>query len=250
MRRRKLALLTIVLTAGCHRIHSTSPPALSVLYLAEPLIGDKGFMAVDTAGAALIVDFRDAPQANLSAFVDQLRNIATQAHERGKSPVALVVPPIDTVAYPTETLARVVDVLIVRAYGDHRPGTGPGAPTNQDFITRAVGIRSLTLGPTRVIAALPLFGYRWEASGSARPITYAEASANLNSESRAFRRDPATQFLVATGQNGWTAWVPDGRTIEYLIGVVKGRGISGVALAGTTGAAPDIAERVAQAIRR
>ncbi len=247
---RKLACLSLCLVAGCHRIPSGSPPSLGVLYLAEPAIGDKGFMTVDTAGSALIVDFRDAPPSDLNAFVDQLRTITEQAHSRGKSQVALVVPPIDTVMYPTEILGRVADVLIVRAYGDHRPGTLPGAPTNQDFITRAIGARSRTLGPTRVIAALPLFGYRWDANGSARPITYVEASANLNAESGAFRRDPATQFLVATGRDGWSAWVPDGRTIEYLIGIVKGRGISCVALAGTTGPAPDISAHVTAAIRR
>jgi spore germination protein YaaH len=229
---------------------STRPPSISVFYLLEPAIGDKGFTTVDTAGTGMIVDFRDSPPSTLPVFVDQLRDITTQAHSRGKSVVALVVPPIDTVMYPTEVLSRAVDAIIVRAYGDHRPGTLPGAPTTADFITRAIGIRSRTIGPARVIAALPLFGYRWESNGSARLITYAQAAADLNSEARAFRRDPATQYLVANGRDGWTAWVPDGTTIEYLIGLVRQRGIAGIALAGRTGAAPDVAGHVDAAIRR
>jgi hypothetical protein len=44
--------------------------------------------------------------------------------------------------------------------------------------------------------------------------------------------------------------VPDGRTIEYLIGLVRQRGIAGIALAGKTGVAPDVADHVAAAIRR
>jgi hypothetical protein len=201
-------------------------------------------------GGGLILDFQDVPPEDLRPFTSLLRDITTLARSSGRTPVGLIVPPQDTLSYPTQILSRVVDALIVRAYGDHRPGTLPGAPTTAEFITRSLGVRSVALGPARVIAGLPLFGYRWDRSGNGRVISYAQAAASLNAESGAFRRDPATQFLVATGRDGWTAWVPDGRTIEYLIGVARRSGISAIALIGSRGAAPDIADHVAVAIRR
>jgi spore germination protein YaaH len=198
----------------------------------------------------LVLDFQDVAPEQLKSFTNLLRNITAFARGRGRAPVALVVPPQDTLSYPSEILGRVVDVLIVRAFGDHRPGTAPGAPATAEFITRALGPRTKVLGPSRVIAALPLFGYRWERDGTAKAVSYADVSASLNAEASAFRRDPATSFLVATGRDGWTAWVPDGRTIAYLISVVQRRGVSGVALTGLRGAAPDIAQYAAQALRR
>ena len=111
-------------------------------------------------------------------------------------------------------------------------------------------MRSVIMGPARVIAALPLYGYRWDKNGTARPITYVEASAHLNAEAGAFSRDPVTQYLVATGKDGWTAWVPDGQTVTHLLSVVRQTGVAGVALMGMRGRAPDISSAVNSAIRR
>lgn len=202
------------------------------------------------ASGPLILDFQEVAPDQLRPFTELLRNIAALAHARSRSPVALVVPAHDTLSFPSDIMSRVVDVLIVRAYGDHRPGTLPGAPTTAEFIARSLGERTVVLGPSRVIAALPLFGYRWEKNGNASVITYARAATNLNAEAGAFRRDPATQYLVAQGRDGWTAWVPDGRTIEYLISIARRSGVSAIALTGINGAAPDIDDRAAQALRR
>jgi len=202
------------------------------------------------AGGPLILDFQGVAPDQLRSFTELLRDISALAHARSRNPVALVVPAHDTLSFPSGIMSRVVDVVIVRAYGEHRPGTLPGAPTTDEFIMRALGERTVVLGPGRVIAALPLFGYRWDKNGNARVITYAQASGDLNSEASAFRRDPATQYLIAHGRDGWSAWVPDGRTIEYLISIARRSGVSAIALAGVKGAAPDIADRAAQAIRR
>jgi hypothetical protein len=302
MLRRTLLALAAACVAGCHGIPGSAPaPALNVLYLPEPSLGDTALITLDTAtlrpssrrgsglalatnfqngryrgetlraisedstvtdGVArqlilqggpagpLFLDFQEVATDQLASFARLLRSITTLAKSSARGPVAIIVPPQDTVSYPTEVLARLVDMMVVRAFGEHRPGTVAGAPTTAAFITRSVATRSVVMGPARVIAALPLYGYRWDKNGTARPVTYSEASASLNSESGSFRRDPLTQYLVGSGRDGWTAWVPDGQTVAYLLSIVKPTGVAGVALMGTRGAAPDIADAVAKAVRR
>lgn len=231
------------------RYHSETVRAISG---DSAVIANTASLIMQRGGATpgIFLDFQDIAPEDLRSFANLLRAITAAARSLNRSPVALFVPPRDTLSYPTDILGRVVDIVIVRAYGDHRPGTSAGAPTTAEFVRRALGLRSVVIGPSRVVAELPLFGYRWERDGNARAISYAEAARNVNSEAGSFRRDPASQFLVATGRDGWTAWVPDGRTIEYLISVVRQSGVSAVALAGIRNAAPDIREHVANAVRR
>jgi hypothetical protein len=80
----------------------------------------------------------------------------------------------------------------------------------------------------------------WNRDGSARVITFSDANAIVLRESGAFRRDPASNFLTATGRDGWTIWLPDARTIQAMIDAALQRGVSVVALAGTRGADPAI----------
>lgn len=152
----------------------------------------------------------------------------------------MVVPPGDTVSYPTSVLARVADILMIRLHGEHRPGTAPGPLASPEFIAREIGLRTRIIGASRLGAELPLFGYRWNGDGSAAPITYVDAQALVRTESGVFTRDPSSQFLTARGRDGWTVFVPDAQTIEAMIGNVKRRGISIVALAGPEGADPAI----------
>ncbi len=152
----------------------------------------------------------------------------------------MVVPPGDTVSYPTAILARVADVLMIRLHGEHRPGTAAGPPNTPDFIAREIGLRTRAIGATRLGVELPLYGYRWNADGSAFPITYVDAQSLVRAESGVFTRDPVSQFLTASGRDGWTVWIPDARTVQSMTAAVKRRGISIFALAGPEGADPAI----------
>lgn len=217
-----------------------------VLALAARAIG----LSASRTGTQLILDFQGATPNDLPSMVAMVRAIATSARTMGRHRVAMVIPPGDTISYPTVVLARVADLLVLRLHGEHRPGAAPGPLATPEFIAREIGMRAREIGANRLIAELPLYGYRWNRDGSAQPITFAEAQALVVSEAGVFRRDPASHFLTATGRDGWTVWIPDASTVEAMIVAVRRRGVNEIALAGATGSDPDIPDRVATVIKR
>lgn len=206
--------------------------------------------AVMTVGNGLFLDFQDAAPDDLPRIAAITRAIADSAHVRRVAPIGIVVPPGDTVAYPTAVLARTADFIVVRLYGEHRPGTAPGPTTSPEWIARELGLRAKEIGVKRLVAELALFGYRWDSNGRAETITFAQAQALVASESGSFRRDPPTGLLTARGRNGWTVWVPDGLSIASLVATVRKTGVNRFALSGVSGADPDVWVRLPAAIRR
>jgi hypothetical protein len=192
------------------------------------------------AGKGLLIDAQEMSSADFGKFFDFLRGLASAARDRGRTPFGIFVPAGDTVAYPTLQLARAADVIVVRFGLEHRPGTPAGPPATQDFIRRELGIRSNGLGASRLAAEFPLYGYIWNSDGTARIVTYGEASTMLLQEAGAFRRDEASGYLTAALRNGSTMWIPDAVTIRSLIAVAQSRGVNTIALSGITGADPSL----------
>ena len=189
-------------------------------------------------GTALFLDLQQSTATDIQSLVMFTREMSRAATAQHIRPLGVVVPPGDTVNYPTQILARVADLIVVRLDGEHGPGTAPGAPVTADFVRRELGLRSVGIGTSRLVAEFPLYGYIWTRDGAARPITFTEASTLVTSEAGSFRRDPASQFLTASGRDGWTVWVPDQRTIQTLIDAAHTRGVDRIALSGTEGADP------------
>jgi len=188
-------------------------------------------------GSRIMIDFQGVVPNDLPAVVETVRAISAVGARLGTGrPLAIVLPPGDTVSYPTEVLARVADLLVLRLHGEHRPGTAPGPLTTPEFIAREIGLRARQVGTNRLVAELALFGYRWNRDGTATMVTYAESQALVLAEAGVFRRHPPSQFLTATSRDGWTIWVPDAVTVDAMIAAVRRRGVSQVVLAGAWGA--------------
>jgi len=191
-------------------------------------------------GAALLIDMQEMSADDVARLTSFVRALSGSAKAIAQSDAALIVPAGDTVAYPTRILSRVVDLLVVRLWDEYRPGTRPGPQATPDFIRRELGSRSTAIGASRIAAYFPLYGYLWNRRDSARAITFEEANRMVIREAGAFRRDPASQFLTATGRDGWTVWVPDLTTINFLIQAARGRGARIIALSDFRGADPGI----------
>lgn len=205
--------------------------------------------AASRMARTLFMDFQGMASSDLPSLVAFIRalNDSSRRHLSGRS--VLIVPYGDTVAYPTRTLAAVAPTIAVKLYGEHRPGTAPGALTSPEWINRQLGLRAVDAGVNRLMAELPLFGYQWQRDGSARLISYADASRIVSAEANSFRRDQPSGFLTAAGRDGWTIWIPDAQTVEKMLRVVRRAGISRVMLTGMDGADPDLWVRL-PAIRR
>lgn len=211
----------------------------------EPSVIDtfsRAVVSTASAGSALLLDFQELSPSDLPRLMDLVRAIGTANRARSRTPLAMIVPAGDTLSYPAALLARVADVIVIRLGIEHRPGTAPGPLATPEFIRRELGSRANGLGATRLGAELPLYGYIWNRVGSARVITYREASNLVLREATSFRRDPASQFLSATGRDGWTVWIPDSRTVRTMIDAAQSRGVNIIALTGLSGADPLIAQ--------
>lgn len=191
-------------------------------------------------GAAFIIDVQGMSAEDVATLTSFIRALSGASRAIAHANAALIVPAGDTVAYPTQILSRVVDLLLIRLWDEYGPGTRPGPPVTSEFIRRELGLRSTAVGASRVAAYFPLYGYIWTRRDSARLVTFEEANALVIREAGAFRRDPASQFLTATGRDGWTVWVPDLVTVNFLIQAARGRGSRIIALSDFRGADPAI----------
>jgi hypothetical protein len=230
-----LTRTSVVTTYQGGRYHPETIRALAGDSLALALAARAIVLNASSGFQRFVVDAQGATPGDLPRMVDVFRAVGEAARRVRSQRLNVIVPPTDTVSYPTAVLARVADFLTIRLYPEHREGTAPGPLTSPEFITRAIGMRAKELGVNRLAAELPLFGFRWNRDGATSTITYDEAQALVLAEAGEFRRDPASRFLVATGRSGWTVWVPDAQTTAYMIDAVKKRGITQIYLAGPVG---------------
>jgi hypothetical protein len=215
------------------------PEIIRTLAMDTTVLASAADRLMTTVGdARVILDFQAGTPDDIPELVDVVRSIGAALRNRNDKSIALVVPAEDTVAYPTAVLARVADVLVLRLHGEHRPGTAAGPLATPEWITRAIGTRARVAGASRLGAELALFGYIWQADGSAAPITFADAQSLVRAEAGVFTRDPPSGFLTARGRDGWTIWVPDAATVKTMAEGVRRRGIRWIALAGPEGADP------------
>jgi Predicted glycosyl hydrolase len=172
----------LVTTFQGNRYHAESIRALAEDSVAVGAFAGRVTAAAARNGAGIFVDFQGDTPEELKGTTSLSRAIADSARARHLSPVGVVVPPGDTIGYPTAVLARTFDLIVVRLHGEHRPGTAPGALVSPAWMSRQIGIRAYDIGANRLVAELPLFGYRWDRSGAVARITYADAQTLVRSE--------------------------------------------------------------------
>lgn len=190
--------------------------------------------------SGLYLDLQQSPPSDMRVLMAFVRAVSRELRKRSSAPLGIIVPAGDTISYPTGVLARAADLIVVRLAGEHGPGTPPGPIASPDFIRRALGMRSLEPGASRLVAELPLYGFIWDAAGTARPISFTNAAVLVARQAETFRRDPPSRFLTATGRDGWTIWVPDKQTLDTLVGAARTRGVDKIALSGSLGADPAV----------
>lgn len=241
----------LVTTYQGSRYHPESIHALTEDAAASGAFASRVASSAARNGSGMFIDFQGDTPDELKRTALISRAIADSARARNLSPIGVVVPPGDTIAYPTAVLARTYELIVVRLYGEHRAGTAPGALVSPEWMTRQIGIRAYDIGASRLVAELPLFGYRWDRNGAVTRITYVDAQALVRSEASVLRRDPATGSLTASSsRNGWTIWIEDATTLEKLISVARRAGIRRFALLGPDGADPDLWTRLPSALKR
>ena len=179
----------------------------------------------------LVIDFEDHEPADLPGLVRVVRVIADTVAARGLGPVTVAIPATDTSGYPARAfLDAGADFVLPMLYDQHWAGGRAGPVAAPEWVAAALEARVREAGPDRIVASLPLYGYRWPSSGSGRTVTHGEAMASAANAGVDLERDSATATLRTTLPGGDEVWVTDADLLARLFDVVRAAGVTRIAL--------------------
>jgi spore germination protein YaaH len=123
-----------------------------------------------------------------------------------------------------------VDLLIVMLYDEHWSTSAPGPIATPDWVRRTLGQRVGEVGASRIVAALPVYGYQWRTTPPATPISFDDARRAAARASVELLRDPASLSLHASRPGDWELWQSDAELLRALYAEVTSLGVTKVAL--------------------
>ena len=177
----------------------------------------------------MVIDIEALGAADLGVTRIVVRAIADSARARNVTPIAVAIPAVDTAGYPAGAFVPAADYVLVMLYDQHWTTSPPGPIAAPDWVRRALALRVREVGPSRVVAALPFYGYRWPVDRPATPISFDEARRDAAAAGAELRRDPATQTLRAARPGAWELWVSDAGLLAALLREVDAAGVRRVA---------------------
>lgn len=181
---------------------------------------------------ALVFDFESLERTDLTSLIRVAKTMADSAHRHGVRTIAIAIPAADTEAYPGRPLTAVADLIMPMLYDEHWSTSAPGAISSPDWVRSTLAVRVAEVGPARIVAALPTYGYRWPAKRSvpADVVSFAEAR-KLAAESHvSLERDARTGTMRAAKPGTWELWVTDADLLSKLSQQVESLGVQRIAL--------------------
>ena len=235
-------------------IASVAPPTVRRMAIVTSFVGDRFHpttirgLALDSvalrrsaraiADAALrggyrglVLDFEGMTRPDSDATRLVVGEMSRVAHAAGVGPVIVAVPATDTASYPARYFLDVADLLLVMLYDQHWATSPPGPIAAPDWVRQSLGVRIAEHGASQLVAALPLYGYRWRPNAFAETISFDDAVRFAAEAGTSLVRDPATATLHAarTGADGWELWVSDSELLAILEYEVRTLGVSRIA---------------------
>lgn len=172
----------------------------------------------------LVLDFETLEPADLPALLRVTRAIRDSARNHGVRTTAIAIPATDTMAYPGRALLGVSDALVVMLYDQHWSTSEPGPIAEPDWVRSALALRLAEVGPARLVAALPTYGYRWRKGLPTESIGFAEAKRIARSGGGSLQRDARTRFLRSREQDS-EIWVSDAELLKTLVRQSESAGV-------------------------
>ncbi|MGI8546555.1 MAG: hypothetical protein ACR2M1_04355 [Gemmatimonadaceae bacterium] len=191
--------------------------------------GAVGLLAGNAHYRGLILDFEGLTPADLDGLIRVAREIADSARAHGVSPIAMAIPATDTAAYPARPLLSAVDILVVMLYDQHWLTSPPGPIAAPNWMARALGMRVGEVGPSRLVAALPTYGYQWRSDSATAVVSFDDAEQLARAAHVPLVRDPASATLHAETPL-WSVWVSDATLLDSLVNGSRTLGVSKFAL--------------------
>ncbi|HEU4997145.1 MAG TPA: hypothetical protein VFT29_20150 [Gemmatimonadaceae bacterium] len=181
------------------------------------------------AYTGLVLDFEDLEPTDLDGQLRVVKAIADSARQLGVRTIAIAVPATDTAAYPGRRLLAFADAIIPMLYDQHWAGGEPGPISSPDWVRTALALRIAEVGPRRIIAGLPTYGYAWRKGRPTETVGFHEAQQQSASASVPLRRDVATGTLHAV-RGDWDLWVTDAVLLRSIVRQSEFAGIRRFAL--------------------
>lgn len=226
-----MRLMAIVTNAVAGRFHAGGVRALGADPAALARAAGEVARRLTSGGyRGAVIDLEGFAAADRDVVVAAVRAIADSARRHGVSPVAVAVPAVDTTVFHGRDLVPSADYLLVMLYDQHWTTSAPGPLAAPDWVRGATKLRVAEVGATHVVAALPLYGYRWPTAGPAAALTYADAQRDAAAAGVQLQRDTASSTLRATSAGAWDMWVSDAGLVDALIREVRAQGVNTIAL--------------------
>ena len=226
---RRMSIVTSFVGSAFH------PAVIRRLALDSAALARSAAAVAETArrdgSRGVVLEFEGMTGADSDATRLVVAEMARAARAAGVGPVVVAVPASDTVGYPARLFDGSADLLLVMLYDQHWSMSPPGAIAAPDWVRRTLGMRVAERGASRLVAALPLYGYLWRQNMSGTAISYDDARRLAAEAGTTLSRDPATSTLHATrvGAHGWELWVSDAELVATLEREVTNLGVRRIA---------------------
>ena len=186
---------------------------------------------IDSSGyRGVVIDFEGMTPRDLDALLAVSRAVADSVRAHGVHTVVIAVPAGDTAAYPAPLLLESADLIMAMLYDQHWSASPPGAIASPDWVARNLGARVAEVGAARIVAAFPLYGYRWRRAAETEVIGFDDARRLATMTNTPLIRDHASATLHAASPEGWEIWVSDRVLLETLVREARELGVRRFAL--------------------
>ena len=182
--------------------------------------------------SGLVLDFESLERSDLPVLLKVIKTIADSAHARHVSTITVASPAADTTVYPARAIARVADYVMPMLYDQHWSTSGPGPISDPEWVRSTLAARIAEVGASKIVAALPTYGYRWQAKAGvpADPVSFADAQRTVAQAGVALERDARSNTLRAVKAGAWEIWVTDAELLSKLARDASAAGVTRVAL--------------------
>lgn len=178
----------------------------------------------------VVIDFEGMTPRDLDQLLAFTRAVADSVRAHGVSTVVIAVPAGDTAAYPAGLLLQSADLIMPILYDQHWSASPPGPVASPEWVTRNLGTRVAEVGAARIVAAFPLYGYRWRKNAETEVIGFDDARRLTTMTNTPLTRDHASSTLHASSPEGWELWVSDRVLLETLVREARQLGVRTFAL--------------------
>ena len=178
----------------------------------------------------VVIDFEGMTPNDLDQLLAFTRAVADSVRAHGVTTVVIAVPAGDTAAYPAALLLESADLIMPMLYDQHWSASPPGPIASPEWVTRNLGTRVAEVGAARIVAAFPLYGYRWRKTAETEVVSFGDARRLTTMTNTLLVRDNVSSTLHATSPEGWDLWISDRVLLETLVRGARQLGVRTFAL--------------------